>query len=72
MLTKCTGFSKANAAANYFFWLLSLKQTIQGDDNEKTTALYDGCKSYEFDAVEFSYPQAPNNRVLKGVSLTVG
>ena len=71
MLTKCTGFSKANAAANYFFWLLSLKQAIKGDDNEKTTALNEGCKSFEFDAVEFSYPQAPNKRVLKGVSLTV-
>lgn len=30
-----------------------------------------GCTSYELDELTFSYPLAPGNRVLKGVSLTI-
>lgn len=30
-----------------------------------------GCRSYDLQGVEFSYPLAPDNRVLKGVSLSV-
>ncbi|KAF9879522.1 multidrug resistance protein 3 (p glycoprotein 3) [Colletotrichum karsti] len=66
-----SSFTKANSAANYFFWLLGLQPTIQetGENQEKGPP--GGCSSIGFDDVQFSYPLAPDNRVLKGVSLTI-
>lgn len=65
------GFTKANSAANYFFWIKSLQPSIlEAAENEKKGPS-DGCKSYHLDRLEFSYPLAPRHRVLKGVSLKV-
>ena len=66
-----TGFTKANQAANYYFWLDELSATIRETDENRDRGPRDGCRSYDFDDVQFSYPLAPDNRVLKGVSLSV-
>jgi ATP-binding cassette subfamily B (MDR/TAP) protein 1 len=66
-----TGFTKANQATNYYFWLKELEPTIRETDENKEKGPANGCRSYDFDDVQFSYPLAPDNRVLKGVSLKV-
>lgn len=65
------GFTKANQAANYHFWLSDLDGTIQetGSNREEGPKL--GCRSYKFQDVKFAYPLAPDNQVLDGVSLSV-
>ncbi|KAK1466488.1 ATP-binding cassette sub-family B member 5 [Colletotrichum cuscutae] len=66
-----SSFTKANAAANYYFWLTSLEPTIQDTDDNQEKGPSNGCSSIDFENVQFSYPLAPDSRVLKGVSLTV-
>ncbi|RSL41153.1 hypothetical protein CEP53_012931 [Fusarium sp. AF-6] len=66
-----SSFSKANSAANYYFWLTGLDPTIRETKENKDKGPPQGCKSIDFRHVQFSYPLAPNNRVLKGVSLTI-
>jgi len=66
-----TGFTKASSAANYYFWLCNLVPTIQDTTENRQVAPANGCKSYDFSNVAFAYPLAPNNRVLKGISLNV-
>lgn len=66
-----TGFTKANQATNYYFWLKELEPTIRETEENKEKGPTNGCRSYDFDDVQFSYPLAPDNRVLKGVSLKV-
>ncbi|KAF5577862.1 leptomycin B resistance pmd1 [Fusarium pseudocircinatum] len=66
-----SSFTKANSAANYFFWLRDLEPTIQETTDNIDKAPADGCKSYELKDLEFSYPLAPNNHVLKGLSLKI-
>jgi ATP-binding cassette subfamily B (MDR/TAP) protein 1 len=64
-----SGFTKANEAVNYYFWLSGLQPTVderQNPDKEPANA----CSTYGLDNVQFSYPLAPDNRVLKGVSMT--
>ncbi|KAK4234337.1 ATP-binding cassette sub-family B member 5 [Achaetomium macrosporum] len=65
------GFCKANAAANYYYWLVDLQPTIQQTAENRNKGPASGCSSIEFMDVQFSYPLAPDHRVLKGVSLTV-
>lgn len=65
------GFTKANSAGNYYFWLLGLEPTIQETKANQNRGPAQGCRSIEFRNLEFSYPLAPHSRVLKGVSLTV-
>lgn len=65
------GFTKANSAGNYYFWLLGLEPTIQQTEDNENKGPQQGCRSIEFRDTEFSYPLAPNSRVLKGISLTV-
>lgn len=65
------GFTKANAAANYFFWLCDLEPIVRESDQNREIAPADGCTSYEFENAQFAYPLAPDNLVLKGVSLTI-
>lgn len=65
------GFTKANQAANYYFWLRGLQGTISGAGNSGYSNYDLNCRSYDFENVQFSYPLAPDNRVLKGVSLSV-
>ncbi|RKL12253.1 Leptomycin B resistance protein pmd1 [Fusarium oxysporum] len=71
MFSFASSFTKANSAANYFFWLRDLEPTIQETTDNIDNAPADGCKSYDLKDLEFSYPLAPNNRVLKGLSLKI-
>ncbi|KAH7159792.1 ATP-binding cassette multidrug transport protein [Dactylonectria estremocensis] len=64
-------FTQANSAANYYFWICGLQPTIQETEENIKRVPKEGCNSYKFEDVEFSYPLAPDNRVLKGVSLDV-
>ncbi|OLN93242.1 Leptomycin B resistance protein pmd1-like protein 6 [Colletotrichum chlorophyti] len=66
-----SSFTKANSAANYYFWLLDLQPTIQETNENKGKGPGSGCSSIEFQDVGFSYPFAPDKRVLKGVSLSI-
>ncbi|KAL4995083.1 P-loop containing nucleoside triphosphate hydrolase protein [Aspergillus recurvatus] len=66
-----SSFTKANQAANYYFWLDGLEGTIRETDDNRNEAPEHGCRSIDFQDVHFSYPLAPDNRVLKGVSLTI-
>ncbi|RSM19197.1 hypothetical protein CDV31_001873 [Fusarium ambrosium] len=66
-----SSFTKANQAANYYFWLKELEPTIRETDENKEKGPANGCRSYDFEDVQFSYPLAPDNRVLKGVSLQI-
>ncbi|KAK7227925.1 hypothetical protein V2G26_000095 [Clonostachys chloroleuca] len=66
-----SSFTKANSAANYFFWIKSLQPSILETAENKKRGPSDDCKSYHLDNLEFSYPLAPRHRVLKGVSLKI-
>jgi ABC-type multidrug transport system fused ATPase/permease subunit len=66
-----TGFSKAVQAANYYFWMLNLEPEITENDDNRDVGPAKGCTSLQFEKVKFSYPLAPNIKVLKGVSLDV-
>ncbi|KAL4948435.1 P-loop containing nucleoside triphosphate hydrolase protein [Aspergillus filifer] len=66
-----SSFTKANQAANYYFWLRELEGTIRETDDNREKGLENGCPSYDFQDVQFSYPLAPDNKVLKGVSLSI-
>ncbi|KAL7619853.1 hypothetical protein AAE478_010398 [Parahypoxylon ruwenzoriense] len=65
------GFTKANEALNYYFWLCNLQPTIQETDENRNHGPKDDDNSIQFDNIRFSYPLAPDNRVLKGVSLEI-
>lgn len=43
---------------------------METDENKDVKPMYD-CKTYELENLQFSYPLAPDNRVLKGVTMTV-
>ncbi|OJJ00274.1 hypothetical protein ASPVEDRAFT_189111 [Aspergillus versicolor CBS 583.65] len=66
-----SSFTKANQAANYYFWLDGLEGNIRETDDNREKEPEHGCGSYDFQDVQFSYPLAPDNRVLKGVSLSI-
>ncbi|KAI1073610.1 P-loop containing nucleoside triphosphate hydrolase protein [Whalleya microplaca] len=66
-----SSFTKANEAANYYFWLSGLQATIRETDENCEIGPSNGCKSYDFNDVQFSYPLAPDTRVLKGVTLSI-
>ncbi|KAM5346969.1 hypothetical protein ACJ41O_009974 [Fusarium nematophilum] len=71
MFSFASSFTKANQAANYYFWLSELEPTICETEDNKEKGPSNGCNSYDFQDVQFSYPLAPDNRVLKGVSLNI-
>ncbi|KAK1977033.1 P-loop containing nucleoside triphosphate hydrolase protein [Colletotrichum cereale] len=66
-----TSFTKGNTAANYYFWLMGTQPTIQETDRNKGKGPAKSCRSFDFRDVQFSYPLAPDNRVLKGLSLKI-
>ncbi|KAL3494688.1 P-loop containing nucleoside triphosphate hydrolase protein [Aspergillus germanicus] len=66
-----SSFTKANSAANYYFWLTSLQPLIKETDNNRDNHPAKNRQSIAFDDVHFSYPLAPDTRVLNGVSLNV-
>ncbi|KAJ0154410.1 Leptomycin B resistance protein pmd1, partial [Colletotrichum tanaceti] len=66
-----SSFTKANTAANYYFWLMSLQPTIRDTEENRSKGPAADCRSYDFCDVRFSYPLAPDNRVLEGISLKI-
>ncbi|KZL85124.1 multidrug pheromone exporter [Colletotrichum incanum] len=64
-------FTKGHKAANYYFWISALEPTIQETPENSGKGPEDGCKSFDLENVQFAYPLAPQNRVLKGISLTI-
>jgi ABC-type multidrug transport system fused ATPase/permease subunit len=51
--------------------MLDLKPSIAETSENAEKGPAEGCSSYEFDEVNFAYPLAPNNRVLKDISVKV-
>ncbi|KAM0278372.1 hypothetical protein ACHAQH_005192 [Verticillium albo-atrum] len=70
-LSFASSFTKANDAANYYFWLRGLQPSVQETNDNKDKEPPKDCDSYEFENVQFSYPLAPDIRVLKGISLKI-
>ncbi|KAH7478470.1 Leptomycin B resistance protein pmd1 [Fusarium oxysporum f. sp. matthiolae] len=66
-----SSFTKANSAANYYFWLTSLQPIIRDTDDNRVKGPANGGSSIDFQNVQFSYPLAPEKRVIKGLSLTI-
>ncbi|KAL4913702.1 P-loop containing nucleoside triphosphate hydrolase protein [Aspergillus aurantiobrunneus] len=66
-----SSFTKANQATNYYFWLDGLDPTIRETDDNRNEEPEHGCRSYDLQDVQFSYPLAPHNRVLMGISLSI-
>ncbi|CAG9998253.1 unnamed protein product [Clonostachys byssicola] len=64
-------FPKANHAANYYFWISSLQPTISSSHESRDRGSLSSCSEYDFENVKFSYPLAPENQVLKGISLKI-
>ncbi|KAG7142654.1 ABC multidrug transporter atrC like protein [Verticillium longisporum] len=71
MFSFSSSFSKAIQAANYYFWLRDLEPIIRETDRNRDMAPVEGCKSFELEKIRFSYPTAPDIRILQGVSLTI-
>lgn len=65
------GFTKACSAANYYFWICDLEPTIRETPENRERQPAEDYASYDFSDVKFAYPLAPDNRVLKGISLSV-
>ncbi|RYP71914.1 hypothetical protein DL771_004517 [Monosporascus sp. 5C6A] len=71
MFSFASSFTKANSAANYYFWLRRLEPTIQETAENQYKGPKNCCSLYNFQNIGFSYPLAPNTRVLKGISLKI-
>ncbi|KAF7594199.1 hypothetical protein BBP40_009903 [Aspergillus hancockii] len=66
-----SSFTKANEATNYCLWLLNLSATIQENVEDRGNGPSDNCQTIDLQNIGFSYPLAPDTRILKGVSLSV-
>lgn len=66
-----SSFTKANEAANYYFWLTNLSPMIQETKENLSNGPRNKCQAIDFQDIQFSYPLAPDTRVLKGVSFNV-
>ncbi|KAG2027540.1 hypothetical protein GB937_001286 [Aspergillus fischeri] len=66
-----SSFTKANSAANYYFWLTGLQPIIRETDKNKEKGPANGGSYIDFQDVQFSYPLAPEKRVIKGLDLTI-
>ncbi|KAF4456252.1 ATP-binding cassette multidrug transport ATRC [Fusarium albosuccineum] len=71
MFSFASSFAKANEAVNYYFWLLGLQPTISERQHSVEKEPADACSTYELKDIHFSYPLAPDNRILKGVSMNI-
>ncbi|KAH7011256.1 ATP-binding cassette multidrug transport protein [Ilyonectria destructans] len=71
MFSFVSSFTKACQAANYYFWLQELQPTIRETDDNRDNGPKNNCSSIGFQDVKFSYPLAPDNQVLKGISLQI-
>ncbi|PGH08261.1 hypothetical protein AJ79_06047 [Helicocarpus griseus UAMH5409] len=69
-----TSITNARIAGNFILWLRSLKPHIQAHDDTPDT---DPCNKphgdglVELENVEFSYPQRPDARVLRGINVDI-
>ncbi|RKK94997.1 Leptomycin B resistance protein pmd1 [Fusarium oxysporum] len=61
-----SSFTKANSAANYYFWLTSLQPIIRDTDDNRVKGPANGGSSIDFQNVQFSYPLAPEKRIERG------
>ncbi|KAJ4250921.1 hypothetical protein NW762_011571 [Fusarium torreyae] len=66
-----SSFTKANSAANYYFWLTGLQPLIRETEELKGKGPESDCTTIDFQDVQFSYPLAPGKRVIKGLDLTI-
>ncbi|KFA79457.1 hypothetical protein S40288_07585 [Stachybotrys chartarum IBT 40288] len=66
-----SSLTKAKHAANYYFWLSALQPVIRSTADSPGHEQNVAFSSYNFKGVEFSYPLAPNNQVLNGISLKI-
>lgn len=66
-----SSFTKANEAANYYFWITNLSPLIQETKENRDNGPSNNCQAIDFQGIQFSYPLAPDTRILKGVSFNV-
>ncbi|KAI4100432.1 MAG: hypothetical protein LQ339_005493 [Xanthoria mediterranea] len=66
-----SSISKAVEAANYIFWLRTLKPTIVETDENRDQGPSSGIETIDIQDVQFRYKQRMASRVLNGISLTV-
>ncbi|KAM3499894.1 hypothetical protein MY10362_006883 [Beauveria mimosiformis] len=59
------------SAGTLFSFAGKLQPIINETDENKDVGPIEGCRTYELNDLQFSYPLAPDNRVLKGVSMTI-
>ncbi|KAL8643870.1 MAG: hypothetical protein Q9226_008068 [Calogaya cf. arnoldii] len=71
LTTYSTSISKAVEAANYIFWLRTLKPTIIETDENHDRGPGNGNETIDIKDVQFRYKQRLASRVLNGISLTV-
>jgi ATP-binding cassette subfamily B (MDR/TAP) protein 1 len=62
-------FYKSQSSAELLLLLSELEPTVRETPGNKEIGPPAGCRSYDFRDVQFSYPLAPSNLVLKGISL---
>ncbi|GAB1195064.1 hypothetical protein APSETT444_004318 [Aspergillus pseudonomiae] len=60
-----SSFTKANEAANYYFWLTNLSPMIQETKENRGNGPSNQCQAIDFQDIQFSYPLAPETRILK-------
>lgn len=65
-----SSITKAKVAANYLFWLRSIRGTIQVDDENKDNGP-SGDGPIGIENVEFRYKQRDASRVLRGITMKV-
>ncbi|KAL8942079.1 MAG: hypothetical protein Q9211_001555 [Gyalolechia sp. 1 TL-2023] len=66
-----TSVSKAAEAANYIFWLRTLKPSITETDENRGAGPDDSNQTIAFQDVHFRYKQRMASRVLRGVSMII-
>ncbi|KAJ9636367.1 hypothetical protein H2199_008042 [Coniosporium tulheliwenetii] len=66
-----TSITKAVGAANYIFWLRGIKPIVAETDDNRESGPSSGPQTLDVDRIKFSYPNEPDKRVLKGVSLKI-
>ncbi|KAH6665304.1 P-loop containing nucleoside triphosphate hydrolase protein [Plectosphaerella plurivora] len=66
-----SSFTGGNQAANYYFWLCGLQPVKAETATNEASDPPEGCKELDLKNLHFSYPLAPDNRVLNGVSMEI-
>ena len=66
-----SSITKAGEAANYIFWLRTLKPTITETEKNHDRGPNDANEALNVKDVQFRYKQRLESRVLKGMSITV-